>query len=114
MTDRQTTDDRQTERKQTDNRQTDKSNHSAPYDTFVGLITNNEEDMDMKVNGEKVEGERKINLKEIPTQNSKGNNMARCWKMREYDSAVCTDMRKSIKTTQEVQGSTSLRYISWG
>ena len=28
--------------------------------------------------------------------------MARGWKMREYDSMVCADMRKSIKTTQEV------------
>ena len=26
--------------------------------------------------------------------------------MREYDSTVCTDMSKSIKTTQEVPGTT--------
>ena len=45
-----------------------------------------------------------VNLKEIPTQNSKGNSMARRWKKREYDSTVCNDMRKSIKTTQEVRG----------
>ena len=47
-----------------------------------------------------------INLKEIPTQNSKGNSTARCWNMCEYDSTVCTDMRKSIKTTQELPGTT--------
>ena len=29
-----------------------------------------------------------VNLKEIPTQNSKENSMARCWKMREYDRKV--------------------------
>ena len=56
------------------------------------------------------EKEIAVNLKEIPTQNSKGNSMARCWKMLEYDSTVCTDMRKSIKTTQEVPGTTVIAF----
>ena len=30
---------------------------------------------------------QKVNL-EIPTPNSKGNSMARCWKMYEYDSTL--------------------------
>ena len=51
-----------------------------------------------------------VNLKEIPTQNSKGNSMARCWKMREYDSTVCTDMIKSINITQEVPGMTVIAF----
>ena len=50
-----------------------------------------------------------VNLK-IPTQNSKGNSMARCSKMSEYDSTVCTDMRKSIKTTQEVPETTVIAF----
>ena len=36
--------------------------------------------------------------------------MAGCWKTREYDSMVCTDMRKSIKTTQEVPGTTVIAF----
>ena len=30
--------------------------------------------------------------------------------MHEYDSTVCTDMRKSIKTTQEVPGVTVIAF----
>ena len=51
-----------------------------------------------------------VNLEGIPTPNSKGNSMARCWKMHEYDSTVCTDMRKSIKTTREVPGTTVIAF----
>ena len=52
------------------------------------------------------------NVKEIPIQNSEGNSMARCWKMHKYDSTVglCTYMRKSIKTTLEVPGTTVITF----